>query len=532
MPIAQSSSKNNTTGSAATKSTKQHKNSATDGDVEQKQQVEQQNSGSRTPPEQPEFIKQTLVIIEKKVRNLDKRRQKLEEYRESARKGTILNDDQLNAVSRYDEVLRTLELAREMEKQFVGLANDAAKQQKKQMKKEQMEREEQMKERLKETHRYYSLFNKFDETLRAQFLAESMVTENELAMLNEFEKLIEPCTPGTRLEGASAEFADHFWALLEAKNKPVQGFTSQTTYAELKRLFDRLLSAAYWTSEPKVEEQVPTATTTGAETTEQTTNAVVETVATEQTLNQAVENMNLNENQQQQHQQQHLIQNEQGTYQNVDDYVIVTQSECAESLCHSKSPSLQPGQQSEQMMTQEQMQSKTFFTTLNQPAEQQHKNINEFINNCENSGFNFLQDSELSARQQQEQQEQQQQQMNNDMQFQGQQQENQFNHQPEMHNRDQGFRQQRGNNNRGGQQRMRGDKNQGGPRGDGNRGPRNNGYRGGNNNNNNGNNGPRQDGSKSFRQNGPRPNNNGHRNYPQQQPRGNFNPDMGQSQMA
>jgi hypothetical protein len=31
-------------------------------------------SGVKTPPEQPEFIKQALIIIEKKVRNLEKRR--------------------------------------------------------------------------------------------------------------------------------------------------------------------------------------------------------------------------------------------------------------------------------------------------------------------------------------------------------------------------------------------------------------------------------------------------------------------------
>ena len=49
---------------------------------------------------------------------------KLEEYRATQKKGENLNEDQLSAVSRYDEVLRTLELTREMEKQFVGLAND------------------------------------------------------------------------------------------------------------------------------------------------------------------------------------------------------------------------------------------------------------------------------------------------------------------------------------------------------------------------------------------------------------------------
>ena len=51
-------------------------------------------------------------------------------------------------------------------------------------------------------------------------------------------------------------------------------------------------------------------------------------------------------------------------------------------------------------------QKKTFFTTLNQPDNQTHRDIKEFINHCENDGegFNFLQDSEIMSRQQQQEQ--------------------------------------------------------------------------------------------------------------------------------
>lgn len=48
----------------------------------------------------------------------------MEEYQANARKGVTLNEDQQSAVSKYDEVLRTLELTKEMEKSFIGLAND------------------------------------------------------------------------------------------------------------------------------------------------------------------------------------------------------------------------------------------------------------------------------------------------------------------------------------------------------------------------------------------------------------------------
>ena len=79
----------------------------------------------------------------------------------------------MSAVSKFEEVTRSLELSRELEKQFVGLANDAMKQQKKQLKKEQLEREEQIREKIKESQKYLSVLDTFgDESVRNDFLNE------------------------------------------------------------------------------------------------------------------------------------------------------------------------------------------------------------------------------------------------------------------------------------------------------------------------------------------------------------------------
>ena len=70
MPIAQSSS----TSSKANFITKNmHKKSECEPE-QTKLPVEQTSGGIKTPPDQPEYIKQTMIIIEKKARNLDKRR--------------------------------------------------------------------------------------------------------------------------------------------------------------------------------------------------------------------------------------------------------------------------------------------------------------------------------------------------------------------------------------------------------------------------------------------------------------------------
>lgn len=403
MPIAQTSSKHQ---ADVIRSTKTMNKKSESESVEATKEQTTTSSGTKTPPEQPEFIKQTLIIIEKKARNLDKRRQKLEEYKASELKGAVLNEDQLLAVSKYEEVLRTLELSRELEKQFMALANDVMKQQKKQLKREEMAKEENMKEKLKEINRYFSVLEKFaDDKVRNDFLVENngaiKMTQNELDLLDAFDKLVSPCELGAKLESGSGEFADHLYNLIEAKNKPINTLTTQITYAELKKLFERILAAPYWTEEPKKEEEEAVV----AEETQP--EAVREDTPAAETLTTAVEGMNLNEQQQE-------SEHEQATYnnQNVDDYVIVSSSECTESLCHSKSPSLQPQQQPQpehhhtEQVPQDMSQQKTFFSTLNQPEQ---RNINEFINSCENNdgGINFFQDSELQRQQQEQMQHQQ-----------------------------------------------------------------------------------------------------------------------------
>ena len=64
----------------------------------------------------------------------------MDSYRETLRRGRPLNEDQQAAVAKYDEVLGTLEFARELSGQFTKLATDEARDKKKMVKKEQQER--------------------------------------------------------------------------------------------------------------------------------------------------------------------------------------------------------------------------------------------------------------------------------------------------------------------------------------------------------------------------------------------------------
>jgi len=118
-------------------------------------------------------------------------------------------------------------------------------------------------------------------------------------LLDAFDKLVAPGELGARLESCSGDYADHMFNLMEGKNKPIQTLTTQTTYAELKMLFEKIMAAPYWAESFKKPELVV----------QQETETSTQQVEQEQVLSSSVEGMHLNENQQ-------LVDNQQGSKKN------------------------------------------------------------------------------------------------------------------------------------------------------------------------------------------------------------------------
>merc|ERR1719158_1285546 len=81
-----------------------------------------------------------LQTVEKKVRNLEKRKGKLDGYREDDRKGKELLEDQKNATAKYDEVMQNLEFARDLQAQFRNFVTEEDRVNKKKVKKEAADR--------------------------------------------------------------------------------------------------------------------------------------------------------------------------------------------------------------------------------------------------------------------------------------------------------------------------------------------------------------------------------------------------------
>ncbi|XP_041315130.1 caprin-1 isoform X3 [Pyrgilauda ruficollis] len=199
---------------------------------------------------QTEAMKQILGVIDKKLRNLEKKKSKLDDYQERMNKGERLNQDQLDAVSKYQEVTNNLEFAKELQRSFMALSQDIQKTIKKTARREQLMREEAEQKRLKTVLELQFILEKLgDDEVRSDLKqgssGVSVLTEEELTMLDEFYKLVYPERDmNMRLNEQYEQASVHLWDLLEGKEKPVCG----TTYKALKEIVERILQTSYFDS--------------------------------------------------------------------------------------------------------------------------------------------------------------------------------------------------------------------------------------------------------------------------------------------
>jgi len=200
-----------------------------------------------TPPDTS--LQAALAIVEKKVRNLEKRKGKLDSYRETLQRGKPLNEDQQAAVAKYDEVLGTLEFARELSGQFSKLAIDEARDKKKMIKKEQQER---AKVELFKVNYVLSVREILAALLEDGVIQDLEVGSNgapklsndQLFQLQQFQELTTPNREDTTkgsFDKQIAASAEHLVNLAEKKARTVVG----TTYQELAILIDLIKESGY-----------------------------------------------------------------------------------------------------------------------------------------------------------------------------------------------------------------------------------------------------------------------------------------------
>uniref|UniRef100_A0A9L0J124 Cell cycle associated protein 1 n=1 Tax=Equus asinus TaxID=9793 RepID=A0A9L0J124_EQUAS len=199
---------------------------------------------------QTEAMKQILGVIDKKLRNLEKKKGKLDDYQERMNKGERLNQDQLDAVSKYQEVTNNLEFAKELQRSFMALSQDIQKTIKKTARREQLMREEAEQKRLKTVLELQYVLDKLgDEEVRTDLKqglnGVPILSEEELSLLDEFYKLADPVRDmSLRLNEQYEHASIHLWDLLEGKEKSVCG----TTYKALREIVERVFQSNYFDS--------------------------------------------------------------------------------------------------------------------------------------------------------------------------------------------------------------------------------------------------------------------------------------------
>ncbi|XP_028257224.1 caprin-1a isoform X2 [Parambassis ranga] len=196
-----------------------------------------------------EAMKQFLGVLDKKVRNMEKKKSKLDDYQARKDKGERLNQDQLEALTKYQEITNNLEFGRELQKNFLALGQEVQKAVKKSARREQLQREEMEQRRLKTVLELQYLLDQLgDDSVRQDLKrpdtsGSPLLSDADFTSLDEFYKLVGPDRNyDVRLTDQYEEASLHLWELLEGRDKPVVG----TTYKTLKETLDKVLSSGYF----------------------------------------------------------------------------------------------------------------------------------------------------------------------------------------------------------------------------------------------------------------------------------------------
>ncbi|XP_077941308.1 caprin-1a isoform X2 [Gasterosteus aculeatus] len=200
-----------------------------------------------------ESIKQVLAVIDKKVRNMEKKKSKLDDCQTRKRNGEQLNQDQLDALTKYQEIANNLDFARELQKTFLSLGQEIQKAVKKMARREQLQREEMDQRRLKAVLELQFLLDQLgDDNVRQDLkrpdaTGSPLLTDADLTSLDELYKLVGPDRNyDIRLTGQYEEASAHLLELLEGRDKAVAG----TTYKSLKNALDKVLLSGYFDRAP------------------------------------------------------------------------------------------------------------------------------------------------------------------------------------------------------------------------------------------------------------------------------------------
>jgi len=209
-----------------------------------------QQSGLGTPISS---LETAMTFLEHKIRNMEKRKAKLDSYKAEQSNGKQLNTDQLQAVSKYSELKSQLEFAKETDKTFKEIMENFLTALKKQETQAAVERMRASLERTKSILIFASILRELrSEDTRRDFTEGTngavKLTEEQMNCLNE----LQTATLDTNLSDDNnlAITADRFANLLDEQPKVLCG---SMTYKDAKNLLVELSNSEYFKSASAME---------------------------------------------------------------------------------------------------------------------------------------------------------------------------------------------------------------------------------------------------------------------------------------
>ncbi|CAM4565331.1 unnamed protein product [Leuciscus chuanchicus] len=190
------------------------------------------------------YIEDGLICLKHKIRNIEKKKLKLESYNERLEKGEKLNQDQLDAVAKYEEVVHNLTFAKELQKTISALTQDLLKAQRKVVRQEKIMRIEQERKRLSLILQVqYVLHSLQREDVRRNFCnarqhSRHLTTRDTESLLDLASLLGCKRDHKMSLEDQMEQAAIVYSELLEGKDGPVAGSTYKHMKEKLLQLVD------------------------------------------------------------------------------------------------------------------------------------------------------------------------------------------------------------------------------------------------------------------------------------------------------
>ena len=200
-------------------------------------------------PEGVEPLQAVVSMVDKKVRNLEKRKIRLETLKENVMDGKRLDKDQMAAVEKLNLVDNELDMLKELQKNIVSIQAESQKLKKKLQKAEIQQQKDQAREfakrsvihALKTNYILNLIDDPVKEDLKGGLNGAPKLEEEDLTALDEFYQLVNPDGSADNYDDNLSEASEHLMLLSEQSTKSV----ASTTYQHLFEVLESIETSGY-----------------------------------------------------------------------------------------------------------------------------------------------------------------------------------------------------------------------------------------------------------------------------------------------